>query len=222
MAEETFLGKYGGLLGTGAGLLSTAFKFAQGIGQKNKANKINPVNPGYAVNSGVINNARTLSDRYGNYVMPEYNAALNNIQQNQSTAFNNGIQGATTGGDVLDLATKLAYGGGQQLNNLAVQQAQGKDQALLQSLNANAQAGQEYQNKNAYDRSQYDAQLREKAALNQGSAENLYGAIDTAGSVLGSYLNPKKSLIDPSQATPQQIKQWQEYLNIMGRNNGGA
>lgn len=207
------------LLGIGTGLLSTGIKLASGIGQQRKAKKINPIDPGYTMNQGVLNNARTLSERYGNYVLPEYNTALNNIQQNQENAFSRGIQGATSGGDVLDLATKLAYGGGQQLNELALANAQGKDQALMQSLNANAQAGQEYQNKNAYDRQQYQAQLREKAALTQARAENIYGAVDTAGSVLGSYLNPKKSLIDPTQPSPEQVAQWQQYLNMQNRGN---
>lgn len=205
----------GSALGIGVGLVPSLFKLFSGIGQKNRANKINPVNPSYQINTGVIDNARQLQDRAGNYQMAGYNNAVSQIGGATANAFNQGIQGATSSGDILDLATKLAYGQSQQLNNLAVQNAQGADQALLQSLNANAQAGQEYQNKNAYDRDIYQQQLREKAGLTQAANENIYGGIDTAVTIGTTLLNPRKTLDTSQQYTPQQLQAQQAYLKML-------
>lgn len=183
----------GNLIGAGISLIPSLYKGIASIFQKNKANKIKPKNPGYAMNQGVINNARVLGERAGNYQMNGYGQAVENIQGNASTAFSNGIEGASSSGDVLDLATKIAYGSGKRLNDLAVQNAQGAEQAQLQALQANAQAGQEYVNKNAYDREMYQQQLREKAALTQGSNENAYGALDAGANVVNSILNPSST-----------------------------
>lgn len=167
------------------------------------------------MNQGVIDNARVLRDRAGNYTMPGYGSAVNNIGGASASAFDQGIQGASSGGDVLDLASKIAYGQSQQLNNLAVQNAQGADQALLQSLNANVAEGQQYQDKNAYDRSQYDAKLREKAALTQSGNENIYGAIDQVANVGTTLLNPRQTVNTGQQLTPQQVAQQQAYFKML-------
>lgn len=185
-------GPVGAAIGAGVSLIPSIFKGIQGFKQRREANKINPVNPGYQVNNGVIDNARVLKERANNYQIPGYGQALDNINSTYSNAYNQGIQGASSGGDVLDLATKLAYGQTKQTTALDVQNAQGAENAKLQALQANALAGEEYQAKNAYDRAQYDAKLREKAALLQGGTENLYGALDTGATIAGAYLNPKK------------------------------
>lgn len=191
--------------GATAGLVPAAFKFFSGLGQRRRAKAINPVDPGYQMNNQVIDNARILENRYNNYQMPGYGQALNNLQTNYATAYNQGVQGASSGGDVLDLATKLAYGQNQATNNLAYQSAQGQDAALSQYLNANAAAGDQYQQKNAYDRQQYDRKLAEKAALLQSGNENIYGALDQAGQVASRALAPRANTSDPSQLSQQQI-----------------
>jgi hypothetical protein len=185
-------GPVGAGIGAGISLIPSIWKGIQGIGQRKAANKINPINPGYEMNRGVIDNARILQERSNNYLMPGYGQAMDNISGTYSNAYNQGVQGASSGGDVLDLAAKLAYGQGQQTNALATLNAQGAEGAKLQSLQANTLAGEEYQAKNAYDRAQYDAKLREKAALLEGGSQNLYGALDIGSSVAGAYLNPKK------------------------------
>lgn len=204
----------GGLVGGAISLIPAAFKFFNGISQRKQANKINPINPGYQMNNQVIDNARILGNNYTNYQMPGYNQALNNLNTGYGSALAQGTQGASSGGDVLDLASKLAYGQGQNLNSLAAQSAQGKQNALNQYLSANAMAGQEYVNKNAYDRDQYDAQLRRKAALEQGGATNEYGALDQTSNAIGKLLTPIKTTINPSQSTltPQQIEQFKQIM----------
>jgi len=197
------------LAAAGIGLVPSLFKAISGARQLRKANALNPTDPGYQVNNGVIDNARVLGDRAGNYSMPGYGQAVSQIGAANAGAFNAGVQGASSGGDVLDLATKIAYGQSQQLNNLAVQNAQGADNALTQSLNANAAAGQEYTNKNAYDRDIYQGKLREKAALTQSGNENIYGALDQAAQVGTNLITPKATLAQSNPTlSDNQVKEY--------------
>jgi len=214
-ATGSAAGPWGAAAGAGIALLPSLYKGISGIFQKRKANKINPNDPGYVMNNGVIDNARVLADRAGNYSMPGYSQAVGQIGTAGATGFANGVQGASSGGDVLDLATKIAYGQSQQLNQLATQNAQGADSALMQSLGANAQAGQEYQNKNAYDRDMYQQKLREKAALTQSANENVYGALDQAATVGTALLNPKAVASTGQQLTPQQLAAQQAYYKML-------
>lgn len=198
----------------GIGLIPSLFKAFTGARQLRQANQINPSDPGFQMNAGILDNARILGDRAGNYLMPGYQQTLNNINTSTGQAFSQGIQGASSGGDVLDLATKLAYGQTQRLNQLATQNAIGADNALLQSLEANALAGQEYQNKNTYDRDIYQQQLRERAALRQAGNENLYGAIDTAATVGTKILAPR-SVASTTGLTPEQVAAQQAYYKTL-------
>jgi len=180
------------LVAGGVSLIPSLFKAISGGSQRREARRINPVDPGYVMNNGVINNARVLNERANNYTIPGYSNTLSNIDTNYSNAYNQGIQGASSGGDVLDLATKLAYGKTNATNQLDAQNAQGAEQAQMMALQGDVAAGEEYQAKNAYDRQRYEAELRRKAALLQAGNENMYGALDTGAAVAGSFLNPKK------------------------------
>lgn len=165
-------------LGAAAAAIPSIFGAIRGIGQRRQAKRIraNAVDPGYEMNSGVMQNAEILGNRYSNYMLPGYSQQLNRIGTNAATAFSGGVQGASSGGDVLDLATKIAYGTGQQQNQLMLQNAQGKDAALSGFLNANAAAGEERQNANAYDRDNYMRQLNEAASLYGASDQNFNNA----------------------------------------------
>jgi hypothetical protein len=155
--------------------------------------------------------------------MPGTGQAMNNLQANYASSFANGAQGASSGGDVLDLATKLAYGQNQATNDLAYRTATGKENALNQYLGANAQAGQEYQAKNAYDRQQYERKLAEKAALMESGTQNIFGALDQGAQVAGKLLTPRATSSDPSQLSPQSIAQIQALLgNYAGAGVGSA
>lgn len=189
------------VVGITAAVAPSIYKGIKGISQSSKANGLHPVNPGYQVNRGVIDNARTLSDVYGNYQTPGYAAMQGNINTNFQDAFDSGVQGATSGADVLDLATRMAYGKNKALNDLGQQSAAGKQGALGAYLNANAAAGQEYQNQNAYDRDQYNGQLREKAALTQAGEQNTFGAVDQLAGVASKYAFSKAKTKDGSTDT---------------------
>lgn len=163
------------------------YKGVKGITQSSQASKMNPTNPGYQVNQGVIDNARTLSDQYGNYQLPGYASMAGNIDTDFSNAFSSGVKGASSGNDILQLATNMAYGKNKAYNQLGEENAQGKQGILGQYLNANAAAGQQYQNKNLYDQQQYQQQLQQKAALTQAGATNTYGAIDQLSGLASKY-----------------------------------
>lgn len=178
-------------IAVGAAVISAApaiYKGIKGISQSKQANAMHPVDPGFQMNQGTIGNAKTLSDYYGNYTLPGYSRMLDNINNTSQQGFQNGVQGATSGGDVLDLATKMAYGKNQALNQLGVQNAQGKQGAFDASLNANVAAGEQYQQKNAYERDQYNRQVNAKAALTQAGAQNTYGAVDQLAGTAGKAL----------------------------------
>lgn len=131
------------------------FKFFAGRSQVRQANRINPVNPGFVANPAFANNERILRERSNNYVMPGYGNAMNNIVTNGATAFSNGVEGATSGADVLDLASKINYGTGQNLNELAQTNATGANDALNQYMQASVMSGNELVRKNTFKRRQF-------------------------------------------------------------------
>jgi hypothetical protein len=178
-------GPGGMLAGAALAAIPSIFGAVRGIGQRRQAKRIraNAVDPGYELNSGVMQNADILKNRYNNYSLPGYSMQMNRIGTNAATAFDAGSRGASSGGDILDLATKIAYGTGQQQNDLVMQNAQGKEDALGGFLNANAAAGQERQNANAYEREQYMNKLQEAAALYGASDQNLNNASIGLGSI---------------------------------------
>lgn len=199
------------LLALGAALLPSLYKAVAGGRQVRQGKQMNPVNPGFARNEGIIDNARILGERANNYQMQGYGQAVNNLDTGFQSSLAAGTQASSSGGDVLDLITKLNYNRGQNMNQLATQNAQGADQALMQSLNANAQAGQEYQDQNAYARDEYQRKLREKAALIQGGNQNVFGAVNdfsTAGTNLLNSFNPTGSAVSgvPSPQEYEKLK----------------
>lgn len=173
-------------IAAGVSLLPSVFKGISGLLQKKKIT--NPTDPGYQVNNEVIDNARILGDQYSNYNLPGYNQTLTNIDNSFNNAYASGVQAAGSGDDVLDLATKLAYGKTQAINSLSTQVGQGRQQALMNYLNAKAAAGQQTVDANTYQRQKYMQELQRNAALEQSSAQNIYGAADDASTVISKLL----------------------------------
>lgn len=168
-----------------AAAVPSIFGAIRSVGQRRQAKRIRAgaVDPGYEMNGGVMQNRDIAESRYNNYTLPGYSMQMDNLGTNAATAFNQGSQGATSGGDVLDLATKIAYGTGQQQNRLMMQNAQGKERALGTFMDTNTAAGQERQNANAYKRQQYEKQLEEAAALYGASDQNMSNAITGISSI---------------------------------------
>lgn len=173
-----------------AAAIPSIFGAIRGIGQRRQAKRIraSAVDPNYEMNAGVLQNKDILENRYNNYQLPGYSQQMNRIGTNAATAYNNSVQGASSSGDILDAATKIAYGTGQQQNQLMLQSAQGKDAALGGFLNANVAAGQERQDANAYQHQKYMQKLQEAAALYGASDQNLNNAATGIGSIGGSLI----------------------------------
>lgn len=108
-----------------------AYKVGSGIAQKNKANKLaenNHFTPEQL--PGEVTQATNLAAQNYSNGMPGTAYARQGINSNAANAFYNGSQGASSGGDLLDLASKINYGQNQATNQLSAQQAQYKQQAL--------------------------------------------------------------------------------------------
>lgn len=187
----------------GIAAIPSIFGAVRGVGQRRQAKRIRAaaVDPGYEMNSGVLANRDILENRYNNYTLPGMSQQLNRIGTNAATAFNRGVQGASSGGDVLDLATKIAYGTGQQQNQLMLQNAMGKENALGDYLNANVAVGNEQQAKNRYDQEMFMRQLNEAAALYGASDQNINNAITGLSSIGTSMvtnpLTPQANTVNP-------------------------
>ena len=186
----------------GVSLVGSGIKYAQGRKQQRQAEAMRPVNPGYQQNQGVIDNARILRERYGNYMIPGYEQALANINMGGQMAFSQGVQGASSSGDVIDLASRIAYGQSQAQNQLAMQNAQGRDAALMDYISANARAGQEATNANAWDREQYLRLQQQQADLYNAGQINQQGAISEGLNTLGTVAAYNMS----APQTPPQIR----------------
>lgn len=216
-----------GTLGAVASFIPEIFKFFKGRQQIRQANAINPIQPNFQMNTAMIDNARILGERSNNYTMPGYNLALDNINQNASSQFNNGVQGASSGGDVLDLANKINYGTNNSLNQLEGQNAQGADNALQQYLQANSMAGNELVRKNQYDLDQYQRKLNEKAALLQAGNQNSFSAGDNVADGLRYFTQPQQQVVQVGvngSITPQgsiyDLKKARYGQNDLGTNKG--
>lgn len=183
---------------TGALALGTAaFKFFQGRSQARRAEEIrrNAYDPGFERNQGLIDTENTLRDYYTNYQMPGYGQAVQGVNLAANTAFDQGVQGASSSADVLDLATRVQYGRQQGLNQVALSGAQGREQALMNYLQAQNAVGQDSVRVNMLENQRYEQQLAEAAALQQAGVTNQYGAINELGAgltqVASNYLSPQ-------------------------------
>jgi hypothetical protein len=184
-------GVWGQALG---GALSIGGLIYKGIAARNqlkKANALRPIDPGFKENSGIIDNQRILNERFNNYVLPGKQNAINNINLNGQQAYQTAESGATSGGDLIDAATKISYGTNNAIGNLAVQEAQAKDNLLPQVLNANAMAGNELVKRNEFDNGRYQDMLNDKNALTQAGNINAFSLVDDVGTLGGSLLNYK-------------------------------
>lgn len=156
---------------------ATALSFLPGIGklisggqQIRQAKEIDASNifTPYQI-PGQIGQVTGLARDEFNNGLPGINAAQNRIGATGSKAFNTGVQGASSGGDVLDLATRVQSQEDQAMNSLNAEALQFRSNALGNYMGAlNNEAG--YQDK-AYQINELDPYNR-KANL----AASLYGA----------------------------------------------
>lgn len=175
--------------GMALSLAPTVAKWFTGRSQRRQAQNMNIQNPGFVMNNELIDNARILGDRYSNYNLPGLGNMRDNVRSGYATAFSRGVEGATSGGDVLDLATSLGGAEAESMQEIDGMNAQGRDQALMQYLNANSAAGNEPVRKNIYELEEYQRKIHERAALDQSGAMNQYGALTEGAGALSTGVN---------------------------------
>lgn len=172
--------------GGGLALGTSAFKYFSGRKQAREAQALrdSAQHPGFQPNQALIDNRDMLRDRYGNYNIPGLSQMRQDINQSASNAFTQGVQGATSGADVLDLAVRTQAMQQQGLSNLGTQNAMGRDRALMDYLGANQAVGQDQVRINQMELGQYGEQTREAAALQQAGVTNQYSAFNDLGSAI--------------------------------------
>lgn len=122
----------------------------------------------YQLPNEVLQATEMLGNQYRNG-MPGMTAAADNIAANASSAFNTGIQGATSGGDVLDLATKVQYGQNQATNALNAEALQFKQNALGDYTN-------QLRNQAAYRDKEFQYNVADPFNRKANAAAGMYGA----------------------------------------------
>lgn len=161
-----------------------AYKAIDGANQKSKANQLaknnifTPEEMPAEVGLGTSLAARNYTNG-----MPGTADAVNNINRNAASQFYRGSQGATSGGDILDLATRIGQGSNAATNQLGAQQAQYKAGALGQyegALNNQAQWQSKLYNNNVLQPYMRTANLA--SSMYGAGQQNMYSGLDDIGS----------------------------------------
>ncbi len=151
----------------------------------------------YQTPSQVLEATRLAQQAYTNPVQGQA-TAINNIQGAGATAFANGVQGASSSGDVLDLASKVQANENNAFNKLNTEAIGYRDRALNDltgALNNEAQyADKEYQ-VNVLDpylrKANLAASMYGAGKINQSSGLDSLATTALAGAT--AYSNYKKS-----------------------------
>lgn len=183
---------------TGGVTLATSAASLVSSGQQlSKAQFAGRTDPGYVGNKALQDNADILKNRFSNYRLPSYQSAVEGINKGAEMGYRSITQGSRSASDILDGATRIAYGSQQANNQLNIQQATGADAALMDYLTANEKAGMEMVKANEWDRDQYLRAEQNAANLTNAGMINfnnsLRGISDTVGQ-FGSYAIGKKNM----------------------------
>lgn len=184
----------------GISLGSAAISASKGKQQMDRAEIMGSQAPAFQGNPNLQANADILQNRFTNYRLPGYSEASRNIDRAGEMGYRSVLQGASSSSDILEGATRIAYGSQSAYNNLNATQAQGQNAALMDYITANAQAGQEVAQNNAWQREQYLRNQQNQANLMNAGMANVGNAtqsgLNTLG-MLGGYLltNPNQNAV---------------------------
>lgn len=172
-----------------AGVAISGVGLIEGANQKADAKKLAAQNKlAQEAEPPQLNQVTNLAKQNYYNGLPGYDTAKQNIQRNSQNAYINGSRGASSGGDLIDLAAKLNYGDSVATNDLATRAADYKAQALQGYEGAlNNQAG--YQNQ-LYKNNELDPYLRTaNAASSLAGAGNIneFNSLDSIASDGASY-----------------------------------
>lgn len=181
-----------------------AYKAINGANQTAKADRLaksnifTPEEMPYQVGLGT-----QLAQRNYTNGMPGTQDALNNINRNAASTFYKGQNAATSGGDILDLATRIGMGTNQATNQLAQQGAQYKSNALGEyqgALGNEAQWQSKLYNNNTLQPYMRTANLA--ASMYGAGQQNLYSGLDDVASAgIGFAKGRNPGTTDTTQST---------------------
>jgi len=187
-----------GAVSAGLGIYK-AVKGANQTAQANRLAKSNIFTPEEMPSE--VGLATDLAARNYTNGMPGDAQARNDINRNSATQFYRGSQGASSGGDVLDLATRIGQGTNLATNNLNAQESQYKAQALggyESALGNQAQWQRQLYNNNTLQPYLRTANLA--SSMYGAGQQNLYSGLDDIGS---SVIGAAKAYGGGSDATTQ-------------------
>lgn len=185
------------VVSAGAGVYKTVKGAQQASAAKKLAeqNQFVPEQLPYEVGLGTDLAARNYTNR-----MPGYGNAVNNINRNAASQFYRGSQGATSGADLLDLATRIGGGTNSATNQLNQQEAEYHQQALggyESALSNQANWQRQLYNNNTLQPYLRTANLA--ASMYGAGQQNIYSGLDDIGSTA---IGAAKAYTDRNKPTP--------------------
>lgn len=209
--------------GLAVSAVGSGIKLAQGSKQNRNAQRIrNSISdPGVERNYALERNAEVLGNDYNNYFFPGMQSYLDQIKSGEAFAINQGIQGASSSGDVLDLISQAQFGSQNAMNELFTQQAQGKRSALSAWLGANQAVGADQVRVNQENRNVYNSRVGEAAALEGASMQNTNNAYNEILTGVGNLYNttfaPRTSVNQATGKVENTGSVWSNYWKNKGK-----
>lgn len=204
--------------GLGAAAIGSVTSIALSNKQKREADAIrnSTPDPGIQPNYGLIRANQMLADNYSNYRLPGLTRYQQQIATQGATALSNVRQAATSSEDVLDAATRVQAGENDATQNLYTTQAQGRLQALNDYISSTAQLGQDGVRMNNMELDRYDATLREAAALQGASYQNMNNGVQDLLTSIGPVIQSFMPTYSVNPTTGELMKGQSKYKSIFG------
>lgn len=202
---------WGMIAGAAAGIIPTVAQLFTGGAQRRRARAINPTNPGFVANQGLLDNKEILNDTYNNFTLPGKSGILDMLNGSFANASNSINNAATSSEDILGGATNLNFNQNQALMNIGIEEANQKQALLPSVLEANAMAGNEAVRKNQYDNDFYQSELARKASLETNGAINQFKAGDNLATLGGSLLNYSATPWSRNKDFTSKSPNWRKY-----------
>lgn len=198
--------------------LGAAVPIITGAAQKSRAKKIrnNAVDPGIQPNYALDRVTQTLFQNYSNWNLPGYSKMIDQIGSNQASSNANVLNAATSSSDILNGITGNQVAADTSAIGLALNQASGKERALMSYLNSVNAQGQDQLRMNAQENERYQAELREAAAIEGAGIQNMNNGFQdllTASSAMVGNFLPRQTV---SQTTGEVISLPSVWQQVYG------
>lgn len=171
------------------GAVPSLLQFGTGVAQRRRANNINPVDPGFAENTGLLDNKVLASNLYDNFTLPGKSGIINSLEGNYANAMNAINNAATSSEDILSGVTSLSANKDQALLDLGIAEGEAKRQLLPMVMQTNAAYGEEAVRRNQFQLDRYNQDLDRKANLEVSGATNMFKSADSLATLGTSLLN---------------------------------